>query len=82
VKHVVELLDKDPGHSEPAFNPGEEFAAINISPFRPLPVPELNVDMVVAVRATLIRKITLKESGVRLSTETRTFLKHVVVLTT
>jgi hypothetical protein len=82
VKHVVELLDKDPGHTGPPFNPGEEFAAINISPFRPLPVPELNVDMVHAVRETLIRKITLQESGVELSTETRLFLKHVVVLTT
>jgi hypothetical protein len=82
VKHVVELLDKDPGHSGPAFIPGEEFAAINISPFRPLPVPKLNVDMVNAVRAMLIRKITLKDSVMRLSTETRLFLKHVVVLTT
>lgn len=82
VKHVVELLNEDPGHSEPAFNPGKEFAAINISPFRPLPVPKINVDLLNAVKATLIKKIVLKESGVRLSTETRTFLKDVLVLTT
>ena len=89
VEQVIKLIG---GDGKP-FNPGMEFAAINMSPYRALPVPVLDFESLTEVRRALRQQIIDSRAAVGqqekpprgmipLSEEKKVLLKQILVLTT